>query len=57
MLAPRQSEASSPSSSGWAPYAPVDVDIDTLEARLRAEVTAQAGIQLLPAIVGAWSHT
>jgi hypothetical protein len=36
---------------------PEDVDIDTLEARLRAEVTAQAGIQLLPAIVGAWSHT
>ena len=36
---------------------PEDVDIDTLEARLRAEVIDQDGIQLLPAIVGAWSHT
>jgi hypothetical protein len=36
---------------------PEDVDIDTLEARLRAEVIDQDGIQLLPAIVGAWSRT
>jgi hypothetical protein len=36
---------------------PEEVDIDTLEERLRAEVTEQDGIQLLPAIVGAWART
>jgi hypothetical protein len=36
---------------------PEEVDIDTLEERLRAEVAEQDGIQLLPAIVGAWAHT
>lgn len=33
-----------------------EVDIDTLEDRLRAEVAEQDGIQLLPAIVGAWAR-
>ena len=36
---------------------PDEVDMDTLEERLRAEVTGQEGIQLLPAIVGAWTRT
>lgn len=36
---------------------PEEVDIDTLETRLRTEVTNHEGIQLLPAIVGAWSRT
>jgi hypothetical protein len=36
---------------------PDEVDIDTLEERLRAEVAGQDGIQLLPAIVGAWART
>jgi SAM-dependent methyltransferase len=36
---------------------PDEVDIDTLEERLRAEVASQDGIQLLPAIVGAWART
>ena len=36
---------------------PDEVDIDTLEERLRAEVVGQDGIQLLPAIVGAWART
>jgi SAM-dependent methyltransferase len=34
-----------------------DVDVDTLEDRLRAEVVGQDGIQLLPAIMGAWART
>jgi SAM-dependent methyltransferase len=34
-----------------------EVDVDTLEERLRAEVVDQDGVQLLPAIVGAWAHT
>jgi SAM-dependent methyltransferase len=33
------------------------VGVDTLEDRLRAEVTGQDGVQLLPAIVGAWART
>jgi SAM-dependent methyltransferase len=33
-----------------------EVDIDTLEDRLRAEVAGQDGIQLLPAIMGAWAR-
>jgi hypothetical protein len=36
---------------------PDEVDPDTLEERLRAEVGEQDGIQLLPAIVGAWART
>ena len=36
---------------------PDEVDMDTLEERLRAEVAGQDGIQLLPAIVGAWTRT
>ena len=32
------------------------VGIETLEDRLRAEVVGQDGIQLLPAIVGAWAR-
>jgi hypothetical protein len=36
---------------------PDEVDIETLEERLRAEVAGQDGIQLLPAIVGAWART
>lgn len=36
---------------------PDEVEVDTLEERLRAEVASQDGIQLLPAIVGAWART
>jgi SAM-dependent methyltransferase len=36
---------------------PDEVDIDTLKERLRAEVDEQDGIQLLPAVVGAWART
>jgi SAM-dependent methyltransferase len=35
---------------------PEEVDVDTLEERLRAEVTGQDGVQLLPALVGAWAR-
>jgi hypothetical protein len=34
-----------------------EIGIDTLEDRLRAEVVGQDGVQLLPAIVGAWART
>jgi hypothetical protein len=34
-----------------------NVDVDTLEDRLRAEVAGQDGIQLLPAPMGAWART
>jgi ubiquinone/menaquinone biosynthesis C-methylase UbiE len=33
-----------------------ELDIDTLADRLRAEVTAVDGIQILPAVVGAWTR-
>jgi SAM-dependent methyltransferase len=33
------------------------VDIETLEDRLRTEVVERGGIQLLPPVVGAWSRT
>ena len=33
------------------------VDLDTLADRLRAEMVDQDGIQVLPAVIGAWSHT
>jgi SAM-dependent methyltransferase len=36
--------------------APEEVDIDTLEDRLRAEVVMQNGIQILPALIGAWAR-
>ena len=35
---------------------PDEVDVDTLEERLRAEIDGQDGIQLLPAIVGVWAR-
>jgi SAM-dependent methyltransferase len=35
---------------------PDEVDLNTLEDRLRAEVAGQDGVQLLPAIVGAWAR-
>jgi SAM-dependent methyltransferase len=35
---------------------PDEVDLDTLEDGLRAEVAGQDGVQLLPAIVGAWAR-
>ena len=35
---------------------PDEVDIDTLAARLRAEVVAARGVQMLPITVGAWSR-
>jgi SAM-dependent methyltransferase len=34
-----------------------EVGIDTLEDRLRAQVNGQDGVQLLPAIVGAWARS
>ena len=34
-----------------------EVDIVTLEARLRDEVVAVNGIQILPLLFGAWTHT
>lgn len=34
-----------------------EVDIDTLEDRLREEVVTQDGIQVLPALYGAWART
>jgi SAM-dependent methyltransferase len=33
-----------------------EVDIETLEDRLRAEVVEQGGIQILPALIGAWAR-
>lgn len=33
-----------------------EVDIDTLADRLRAEVVAQDGIQILPSVIGAWAR-
>ena len=35
---------------------PDQIDIDTLEDRLRAEVVEQNGIQILPPLVGAWTR-
>jgi SAM-dependent methyltransferase len=34
-----------------------EVDIDTLEERLRAEVVDQRGVQRLPPLLGAWTRT
>ena len=33
------------------------IDVDTIAERLQAQVTAADGIQLLPALVGAWTRT
>ena len=33
-----------------------EADVDTLEDRLRAEVVAQDGVQILPTVVGAWAR-
>jgi SAM-dependent methyltransferase len=33
------------------------VDLETAEARLRDEVVAQNGVQILPAVIGAWART
>ncbi len=33
-----------------------EVEIDTLEERLRAELLAQDGIQILPPLIGAWAR-
>jgi SAM-dependent methyltransferase len=35
---------------------PDDIDIDTLEERLRSEVVERDGIQLLPPLIGAWTR-
>jgi SAM-dependent methyltransferase len=35
---------------------PDQIDVDTLEDRLRAEVVEQNGIQILPPLVGAWTR-
>ncbi len=34
-----------------------EIDIDTLEERLRAEVVTNDGVQILPTVVGAWTRT
>jgi SAM-dependent methyltransferase len=34
-----------------------EVEIDTLEDRLRTEVVEREGIQILPALIGAWART
>jgi SAM-dependent methyltransferase len=36
---------------------PQQLDVDTLEERLRAEVVAVDGVQLLPPLVGAWARS
>ena len=36
--------------------APGEVDLDTVEDRLRDEVVAHNGIQILPALIGAWAR-
>ena len=33
-----------------------EVDVETIEDRLRDEVVAQDGIQILPALIGAWAR-
>jgi hypothetical protein len=33
-----------------------EVDIETLQDRLRAELVGQGGIQILPALIGAWAR-
>jgi hypothetical protein len=34
-----------------------EVGIDTLEDRLRAELVERTGVQVLPALIGAWTRT
>jgi hypothetical protein len=36
---------------------PHEVDVDTLAARLREDVTSRQAVQMLPIIYGAWSRT
>ena len=36
--------------------APGEVDLDTVEDRLRVAVVAHNGIQILPPSIGAWAH-
>ena len=33
-----------------------EADVDTLADRLRAEVVASGGVQILPTVIGAWSR-
>ena len=35
---------------------PGDVDVDTIEDRLRDEIVSQNGVQILPALIGAWAR-
>jgi SAM-dependent methyltransferase len=35
---------------------PGDVDVDTVEDRLRDEIVSQDGVQILPALIGAWAR-
>jgi 2-polyprenyl-3-methyl-5-hydroxy-6-metoxy-1,4-benzoquinol methylase len=35
---------------------PAEVDIDTLEDRLRADVVARQAVQILPPLIGAWAR-
>ena len=34
-----------------------EVDVDTLEARLRNEALAYDAVQVLPTVIGAWTST
>jgi len=36
---------------------PAEVDIDTLEERLREEIVSRNGVQVLPLVIGAWART
>jgi hypothetical protein len=36
---------------------PGEVDVDAVETRLRDEVVSQDGVQILPALIGAWTRT
>jgi len=33
-----------------------EVDIETLESRLRSEIVDQQGVQILPEVIGAWAR-
>ncbi len=34
-----------------------EVDVETLERRLRAEIVGERGVQILPTVIGAWSRS
>jgi predicted N-acetyltransferase YhbS/SAM-dependent methyltransferase len=34
-----------------------EVDVDTLENRLRSEIVSERGVQILPTVIGAWSRS